>query len=818
MRDAAVERLAKLISDQSVRGSDGGRQRRPLEIHLRIEEGWFSLFLLAVVVYSTIWSVQAANWVDHLNVLSLITLFGLIVGVAAAKQKRFPRLAIHGLVLLFGLLFAFWQTAGAFYGGSTTALWQGFVHWYQILINNGSSDDDSIFLFLILALGYILAYTSAWLVYRTRSPWLMIGANAVVLMINLSNLDGGYFVFLVIFLVAALLLLLRFNLHESIKRWRRQGLRYSDELSWDVMQAGAIISICILILSWIMPAGYADPTVSQIWNFNGNPLLYVQNTWNRAISLNGLANPSNHGNFRDTLSLGGNPNLNHELVFSYQTNGDGAQYLQLLSYDQYTDQGWSVSPSDKLPLKANQIQPTSAQSRRLEKQTITIVNPPGEQNPYLLGAPDVISMSVPSQVVFNSTGSMVAWMGTYGRIPANTQYTVTSAVSTADVDSLRQIPMPAESPTIASNYDGPTPIGYFDPNLVQIYTQVPGNLDPRIKQLATSITASSKTMYDKAVALENYLHTHYQYNVDIQRPRDQDGVSWFLFNSKNIGFCNYFASAMAVMARELGLPARVVAGYTNGTVNSKTHLREVFGSDAHAWTQIYFAGYGWINFEPSATFASFTRPLPSANTGGINADPGSLGPGANANNGNHQRDIGDPGGLESGPSGAIDSGPQWGQIANTTLGGLILLLLFGAIVFGVWWRRLFRRYSLPSQIYGRLCLMASWAGVSLKPSLTPYECVEELALAAPGEAKTLERVGDIYVRERWADPESVEHPRRSGEIGEMATLWKRLQPRLFMHVFKHPHFLRWLPARVGDWIGTIVKRRKIRRMAEEDDF
>ncbi|MBO0795342.1 MAG: DUF4129 domain-containing protein, partial [Ktedonobacteraceae bacterium] len=156
--------------------------------------------------------------------------------------------------------------------------------------------------------------------------------------------------------------------------------------------------------------------------------------------------------------------------------------------------------------------------------------------------------------------------------------------------------------------------------------------------------------------------------------------------------------------------------------------------------------------------------------------------------------------------------------ANATLGGLILLLLFGAIIFGIWWQRLFRRYSLAAQVYGRLCVMANWAGIKLQPSQTPYECVEELALAAPAEVTTLERVGDIYVRDRWADPQSDEHPRRNGEISEMITLWKRLQPRLFLYVIRHPHFLRWLPERIAGTIHGLRQRRKSRRLTEVDDF
>jgi len=217
MKDATIERLSKIIAEPI--SGDGGSNndkripRRPhIHVRLSLAEGWFSLFLLAVVVYSTIWSVEAANWVEHTNLLTLTTLIGLVVGVLAAKQRRIPRLFVHALAIGFGLLFAFWQTAGADYNGSIPAFSHSIYQWIALALSGGTSNDDSIFLFFITALGFLLAYTSAWLVYRTRKPWLMILANAIVLLINLSYIEDGYIVFLVVFLIASLLLMLRFYL------------------------------------------------------------------------------------------------------------------------------------------------------------------------------------------------------------------------------------------------------------------------------------------------------------------------------------------------------------------------------------------------------------------------------------------------------------------------------------------------------------------------------------------------------------------------------------------------------------------------------
>ncbi|HEU5226394.1 MAG TPA: transglutaminase domain-containing protein [Ktedonobacteraceae bacterium] len=824
MRDAAIERLSKIISDtpqDTNRGKGLRPEKAPFEFHLGLAEGWFSLFLLAAVVYCTIWSVQVVHWVDHLDILSLTTALGLIGGVIAAKQRRFSRIAVHLIAVVFCLLLAFWQTAGAFYSGSTAALAHGMQHWFDVAINGGTIDDDSIFLFLIIAVGFFLAYMSAWLLYRTRSPWLMIVANAIVLLINLSNVDAGYIVFLVVFLIASLLLLLRFNLYESVRRWKKQGLRYADDLGWDVMQAGALISIGILIFSWLLPAGYTDQNAAQIWKLDNNPWVQLENTWNRLISVNGASSPLNHGNFRDTLVLAGNPNLTHDKVLTVQTDNNEALYLPFINYDIYTKRGWAVSPTDTLSVKANQPVPIVATSTHQVKQKVTIVNPPGEQHPYLLGASGITSVNVPAGVLLSkANGNQVAWLSQNGDLAIGTQYTVTSAVSSADVTTLRSVPMPKDAPQYDGSFDGPLPPTYFDPNVLQTYQQLPSGLDPQIASLAQQITGHAPTMYDKVVALETYLRSNYAYSVDVQLPPGEEGVSWFLFRSGNKGFCNYFASAMAVMARSLGIPARVVAGYTNGTFDAKSHQWVVYGTDAHSWTQIYFAGYGWINFEPSASFSTFTRPLPNqfgvGNSGNTGNDTGTNAPNSGRGRTNLQNELDQP---DSGGSTILtpeQSQALLRQRVSTALGGLILLLLFVGMLFGIWWNRLFRRHPLAVQLYGRVCMLANWAGIKLQPSQTPYEYIQAVAEAAPGDAITLERLGDIYVRDRWADPASGEHPRSNGEIDELPSMWKQLQPHLFFYVLRHPYFLLRLPSRAGGALIGMWKSHRERRRAEKE--
>jgi hypothetical protein len=827
MQDATIERLSKLIADPS--NSDGGSDknrrlpRKPnIHLHLSLAEGWFSLFLLAIVVYSTIWSVEVADWVDHLNILTLTTLIGLATGVLAAKQGRLPRLLVHTVAIGFGLLFAFWQTAGADYNGNVAALVKSIHQWVVLALAGGTSSDDSIFLFFITALGFLLAYTSAWLVYRTRKPWLMIFANAVVLLINLNNVDEVYIIYLVLFLIASLLLLLRFNLYESSVRWKRQGLRRSDDLGWEFMQAGALISMGILIVAWLLPYGFTNDTVEQIWSADNNPWVQLENTWNRLFFVNGGVTAANHGNFTDTLVLGGNPNLNNDIVFTVKTS-DSSQYLASLSYDTYNGlPGWSVGSTEDFALQASAFAPNNSQDLQAVQQDITVVNPPGEQLPYLFAASQIAKTNQATQLLVNkATGSVIAFLRTNGKLAAGNTYSVTSYVSAADIKTLESIPLPANAPAFIPDPSRPDlepPVTYYDPSILQTYLQLPKNLDPNIKSLAQNLTDKAPTMYDKAVALETYFHNNYVYDANISLPPGQEAVSWFLFRSNHKGFCNYFATAMTIMARELGIPARVVSGYTNGEPDLKHNQRVIRGTDAHSWVQIYFAGYGWVNFEPSAHFPTFTRPLVSSNgvsglTPGGSNSPSTIGPRI------RQRLPNETGGGDT--SIALSPAQQQAQLRQNislTLAGLMLLMLIGIVYFSFWWRRLYRGYGLSAQIYGRICTLANWAGISIKPSQTPYEYMQTLAEATPQEAVTLERLGDIYVRDRWADPTSEEHPRRNGEIAQIPEMWKRLQPRLFLHVLRHPYFLRWLPKKLIAFFHDVRHRGSARELPEKDVY
>ncbi len=162
-------------------------------------------------------------------------------------------------------------------------------------------------------------------------------------------------------------------------------------------------------------------------------------------------------------------------------------------------------------------------------------------------------------------------------------YTVLSDVDTPSPRQLRAAPGPEADPASIRKLDGELPHPY-----------------PRAQTLAETVTARAPTTYDKVESLIAWIgtHTHYSTNIPPLAP-GQDTVDEFLFGNRT-GFCEQISTALAVMLRSVGIPAREAVGYVPGPYDPITDLYDVQAQDAHAWVQVWFPGYGWQSFDPTA--------------------------------------------------------------------------------------------------------------------------------------------------------------------------------------------------------------------------
>lgn len=137
----------------------------------------------------------------------------------------------------------------------------------------------------------------------------------------------------------------------------------------------------------------------------------------------------------------------------------------------------------------------------------------------------------------------------------------------------------------------------YPDNIRETYLQLP-ELDKRILPFAESVTARATNPYDKATAIENFLRTRFTYTLDLTGNVNKDPLATFLFKTR-AGHCEYFASAMTIMLRTIGIPSREINGFLPGEYNDLGGDYIVRASDAHSWVEAYFPGTGWVTFDPT---------------------------------------------------------------------------------------------------------------------------------------------------------------------------------------------------------------------------
>lgn len=274
------------------------------------------------------------------------------------------------------------------------------------------------------------------------------------------------------------------------------------------------------------------------------------------------------------------------------------------TYNRYTGQGWV---NEFLPNQKSLIHPVNAQgnsgdkarnntfmvprhplyetsrvSERVE-QTFTVVSG------YYLA---IFAATQPRIIKFNGQGFNPPFLRYENGIQAvrrygpKDSYTVVSRVNSA---SIRQLS------SASQNY----------PEIIERrYLGYPETCW-QVQKLAQRVTAGEPNLYRKALAIQIFLESNYKYDTSAPAaPEHEDAVQYFLFKSKR-GYCDIFASSMVIMARQIGIPARWVTGFAPGEIQ-QDGIYHIRAKDRHAWAELYFPGYGWIDFDATPSAADTT--------------------------------------------------------------------------------------------------------------------------------------------------------------------------------------------------------------------
>ena len=783
--------------------------------------------LLSLPLLVTFATLDSARWVTTLPSFLYEVALALVVGYYLARSIRSRRASLT-LGLLVGLGSAIGQ--GVRFLGGTDIQTMGTI---------------------LLAVTWWATFITVWLAYRRHSPPLVLAPSLLVLLIALGFLPSRYTLTIGLYLVASAPVLA----HLHLQRWVVTAPIRTPRLSTLVL--GVSVMAVIVVGAWLTPThdeGIRPAVVKRL----EDPLFDLLE---RASGL--LASVPNRKDW-PTFDLGsglpftGPTALTDDVVMTVRSRAPHKWRLRV--YETYTPQGWSrpleeeeayryrftdildppatlgqyvrapieVRTFTAMDVMASAGEPLAAGDEgKLELSPIPqfTLNLMGPQDSYLpqsveamrqgiitdqqgLGQGEELADAVLPRLyeeglnatsnladleeeltVERSRGPSTALAIQFGerRSPPRSYQTV-GIVSTAPVSDLRQL-------------TGEVPRWVADR-----YLQLPPNFPAEVRGLASDIAQDLQSPYDIAVAIQNYLRgLPYQREI-VPPPPEVDGVYWFL-TVQQVGFCQYYASAMITMLRSLGIPARLVTGFAPGEWDPERDAWVVRNRHYHAWPEVYLPGHGWVEFEPTPAdvqpslqlVGSAFEPRLDDLLDDLSAAAPCVG-----------EDF-DPFGLcdEAAIQAALEeltSNTPEATTDDESAGGIAIFNI--PVRTGLYWlvgavglalvvvvgMSLVIRRPIPSRrrrdyagrVFFRMSLLGRLAGVPRSPSDTPDEYRMRLVRLIPGHAGTVSQIAEVYRLSRYSrskllDDAQVERLRLLWPPVRRALLWqslRRLRPRL----------------------------------------
>ena len=838
-----------------IRPADGGDSRLarlpvgllwPLLSALRPPDGWISAGLLALNMIIVVWSVEVADWAPTPS-LALVILLGLL---AALLLARIPVWGVFLLPagLLLGAGVVIWQLSVAapddLQVDTAAQLFYRLGLWLQAARSEGISIDPLPFATGLTIAAWLSGFLAGWAFFRYRNFWGVFALGSLGLLSNLTFLPQNASVYLAIYLFTGLLLVGWVQSVRSRQSWDDEGRIYDGHLGILTMSDSAVVAVIALVVAFLLPVGGQWGPANSVYAFTRAPLVSWEEDFNRLFAGLPARRPLPYRIWGDAMAFQGTINPTDTPVL--QVRSPVELYWKARSYATYTHEGWiaegtqlqdpgwqpeySAPTADRERFNVSfDVVPnydsrsifaggqTLGADRDIRIETFDspryVIDPhaggPDARLPAALAdAVNAVSAAVQSDpnaadhaiarslsapftletVTRDADGSVrtatvaetvpaqpdvLSVRTARGPADSGVPYRITASVSTAEPDDLR-----------AAGAD-------YAPWVWTRYTALPGAMPPRVAALAARITADAATPYDQAIAVESYLKDNYAYNLAIDPPPfGADGVDYFLFDSRQ-GYSEYFGSAMTVLLRSVGIPARMVTGYTAGDAipddDPDSNVYIVADHHSHGWTEVYFNGYGWIPFEPTPgkTIPAVAPPPPAAAPAASTA--------SSAIDGDLlceiEEDCEDEDDLltdaGTGPDGA-NAAADWLAPVRRALpwiGGIAGAVLIIAIAVAAAWRALLSPPSDVPGAYRKLRRLSRLASLGPLPHQTPHQWAAAIAAALPEQQAPVAAIVDAYARRTYAGPDSVASA-NTDATASLNDAWNRLRMPLLLYALR----------------------------------
>lgn len=735
---------------------------------LRLDEGWSTFILLWAMLLVASTAIMLTELIDGLHIVPVATTLGMFAGMALAKSK-FKDSTAHLISVVYGLFVVFYLVGTILPGD---LLWRERVvdiivrqvAWIGKAIDGGTSRDGLIFVIQTTVVYWLLGYTAAWYTFRYPRVWRATVPTGLVLLSVVYYYNGPrpLLLYLAAYALLALLFVARTHLMAQEIDWRAASVRYERGIWFDFLRAGFVVATVVLLLAWTLPAFSASPVMNDALSGTQGPWREFQDNWTRLFSSLRSYGSATTDPYQDTLVLGGPRTVGSTLIMDVIVPEQlPSVYWQAVAYESYENGRWDISgdASSQLHFPDDGILDVPGTAMREIVEQVVVNYLPNSS--YLYAAPEVIGSNRQMFVesIEDEEGrALVSSIRSRFVLRQGDRYQVASRISTADASSLR---------VAGTNY----PAWVTDR-----YLQVPDTITAETRALATELAGPYDNAFDKSIAIRDYLRENITYNDQIPAPPEGvDPVHYTLFQSRE-GYCNYYASAMALMLRSEGVPARVVSGYAQGEFDEESSSYRVRASNAHTWVEVYFPAFGWIQFEPTASIPLVERP---EGTGGGDAFASPVLPGEDGTDFEsmtaEEEFLAEQESLRDFLNEDIATASEGGLLANfptwQALGVLVVLLVAGVLVMvGNGMNR--RVESDIDGSYQRLGFWARLLGIFFGEAETPHERAARMSMAVPQGQEPIDNLTNQYVRRRFSAQQAPDEG--FDAYGE----WKQLRPLL----------------------------------------
>jgi transglutaminase-like putative cysteine protease len=564
---------------------------------------------LAATPALSVAALLAAWWLAHRRVRGLLAAPLLLLTGAFAVLVRGVYVLRPGLLILQGGRWLAWwlgeQIAVARGQGLTQApstdafaaqaselvrFGQRVGWWTAGIVTGAGVPDNLVLVGLACLLAWGLAAWAGWWLARHGKPFVALLPSFILLIIQVYWAPSGIWTLLA-FLGALTLLLVLLPLARRVAAWDGAGVDYSPEIILDTHLAGLAHMLLVVILAPTLPFLTARNLSTAFWRIVESPYRSVEEHVSPSFagvqparSLIPSEGPAPGGLPRAHL-LGGRPELGRTLALRVRVRSprpDERLYWRGQTFARYTGRGWDEDRAALVREEFAAGEPWAPDApSALRHPVLVSVTAAAAPRAMFFAPGEPVSADRPYWAELRGAGELVA----LGAAGGPRQYAVVSSVPDADAAALR---------TAGTTYP---------PEIAARYLQLPADLPSELAVYVAAITATAPpTAYDRALAIEAALR-RLPYTLDVPvPPAGREVASWFLFDLKQ-GYCDYFATAMVVLARLSGIPARLAVGYTMGQPDPQRGDYLVTERNAHSWPELYFPGYGWIPFEPTSAQA-----------------------------------------------------------------------------------------------------------------------------------------------------------------------------------------------------------------------